>query len=95
LFDFVRPQVRYRRSVEQWYRYNMLVFAREDAAARFAPRVAATRIDPRAAVPDLAPLGWRMRRRALRALPPSLVTRMAAVKHRLVLRRDAARVGLP
>lgn len=95
LFDFLRPQIRFRRSVENWYRYNMLVFAREDAAARFGPSLAATRVDPLAPVPDLAPLGWRMRRRALSTLPPSLVTRMASVKHRLVLGRDASRTGWP
>jgi SAM-dependent methyltransferase len=95
LFDFLRPQILFRRSIEHWYRYNMLMFAREDAAARFGPALAATRIDPLAPVPDLAPLGWRMRRRALSTLSPSLVTRMASVKHRLVLRRNASRAGSP
>jgi SAM-dependent methyltransferase len=93
LFDFLRPQIRLRRSIEHWYRYNMLMFAREDAAAQFSPALAATRIDPRAPVPDLAPLGWRMRRRALSALPPSVITRLASVKHRLVLQWDANRAG--
>jgi SAM-dependent methyltransferase len=81
LFDFLRPQVRFRRSVDHSYRYNMLLFAREDAAACFSPAIAATRIDPLAPVPDLAPLGWRVRRRALSILPPALVTRLALVKH--------------
>lgn len=93
LFDFLRPQLRFRRGVEHWYRYNLLMFAREDAAAEFGPGLAATRIDPRDAVPDLAPLGWRMRRAALSTLPPKVVTRLASVKHRLVLSRDAHRAG--
>lgn len=93
LFDFLRPQIRLRRGVENWYRYNMLMFAREDAAAAFSPAVAATRIAPHAPVPDVAPLGWRIRRRAVAALPTGVVTRLASVKHRLVLHRDATRAG--
>lgn len=93
LFDFLRPQLRFRRGVEHWYRYNMLMFARADAAAEFGPGLLATRVDARAPVPDLAPLGWRMRRRALSTLPAGVVTRLASVKHRLVLHRDANRAG--
>ena len=56
LFDFLRPQLRFRRGVEHWYRYNMFLFAREDAVAgssrprghaRRPPRTGAR---PRAAV---------------------------------------------
>jgi SAM-dependent methyltransferase len=94
LYDFMRPQLRYRRSVEQWYRYNMLLFVREDAAGGLAPAVAATRVDPGTPVADLAPLSWRIRRRALSALPPGVVTRLASVKHRLVLHRGNPHAGL-
>ena len=95
LYDFLRPQLRFRRSVERWYRYNMFLFVRSDAIARLSPAVAATRVDPLAPVADLAPLMWRMRRRALSALPPAVVTRMASAKHRFVLRRDDSHAGLP
>ncbi|MDP3822967.1 MAG: methyltransferase domain-containing protein [Burkholderiales bacterium] len=95
LYDFLRPHLRYRRSVEHWYRYNMLLFAREDAAAGLSPAVAATRVDPQDPVADLAPLSWRLRRRALATLPPGVVTRMASVKHRFVLHRDDSHAGRP
>lgn len=94
LYDFLRPQLRYRRSVEHWYRYNMLLFVRDDAAAGLRPAVAATRVDPQAPVADLAPLSWRIRRRALSTLPPGVVTRLATVKHRLALRASASSTGL-
>lgn len=90
LFDFLRPRIRFHVQVERWYRYNLLVFVRHDAIESLEPAVAATRVDARAAVPDVAPVGWRMRRRMLSVLPPSVVTRMAGVKHKLVLRRRAA-----
>lgn len=95
LYDFLRPQLRFLCSVEHWYRYNMLLFVRDDAVARLSPAVAATRVDPLAPVADLAPLMWRMRRRALSTLPPGVVTRLASVKHRFVLRRDASHARLP
>jgi SAM-dependent methyltransferase len=94
LFDFLRPRIRHCPSVEHWYRYNMLLFVRHDTVDLLGREVADTRIDPRAAVPDLAPFAWRMRRRILSLLPPSVVTQMASVKHRMVLRRHAARTQL-
>ncbi len=89
LFDFLRRQVRDRSDVEAWYRYNLLVFVRDDAIDRLDPAVAATRIAAKARVPELAPIGWQLRRRVLSLLPPRLVTYLAAVKHRMVLRRLA------
>ena len=85
LFDFLRPRIRSRTSVEHWYRFNMLVFAREDAVGGLAPAVAATRINKSAAVPDHSPLAWRLRRKMLSALSPDVVTSMAKLKHRLIL----------
>lgn len=90
LFDFLRPRIRFHAHVERCYRYNLLVYVRHDAIDSLEPSVAATRVDAQAAVPDIAPVGWRMRRRMLSVLPSSVVTRMAGVKHRMVLRRHGA-----
>jgi SAM-dependent methyltransferase len=95
LFDFIRPRIRYLAGVESWYRYNMLVFVRHDAVDLLAPEVAASRVEPDEPVPDLSPLGWRIRRRVLSVLPPAVVTRMASAKHSMVLRgrRSPARMS--
>lgn len=85
LFDFIRPQIRFRTRVECWYRYNMMLFVREDATTRLSAAVAATRIHPGAPVPDVAPASWRARRAVLSLLPPDTVSWMASVKHRMVL----------
>lgn len=87
LFDFLRPEIRHWEHVEHWYRYNILVFVKHDATGALEPGVAATRVDPRHAVPDEAPLGWRMRRKVLGLLPPPVVTGLASLKHALVLRK--------
>jgi SAM-dependent methyltransferase len=92
LFDFMRTQVRHRPDVEAWYRYNMLVFVRHDAVDLLEPAVTVTRVPASAPVPDLAPFGWQLRRKVLSLLPPRLVTYMASIKHRMVLRRLAAAV---
>lgn len=90
-FDFLRPRVRSLASIEKWYRYNLLLFVREDAIAGLPPHVAATRVDSSVPVSDVAPLGWRVRRSILSCLPVEVVTHMASVKHRMVLRRSLPR----
>jgi SAM-dependent methyltransferase len=92
LFDFLRPQIRDRSEIEAWYRYNMLVFVRQDAVDLLDPAVVASRVHANAPVPDLAPISWQIRRRMLSVFSPRLVTRMASVKHRMVLRRHNAKV---
>ena len=86
LFDFLRPRIRFNARIEPWYRYNMLVFVRDDAIQLLSAEVAATRVEATAPVPELSPIGWRIRRRVLSALPPFVVTRMASAKHRMALR---------
>lgn len=91
LFDFLRPAIRFRMRVEPWYRYNLLVFVHDEAVDSLEPAVAATRVHPGGCVPDWAPAAWRMRRRILSVLPPSLVTRMAVAQHRMALRKRSQR----
>lgn len=87
LFDWLRPQLRERREVEPWYRYNLLLFIQDRHIPRLPPAIAATRIADAAPVPDLAPLSGRLRRAIMRRLPPVLLTRLAVIKHWLVIRQ--------
>ena len=87
LFDGLRPQLRERREVESWYRYNLLLFIQDRHIPRLPPAIAATRIADTAPVPDLAPLSDRLRRAILRRLPPILLTGLAVIKHWLVIRQ--------
>lgn len=86
LFDFVRPRILARADVEPWYRHNMLVFAHPDVTVGLHPDVAACRVPDGVPVRDLSPLGYRLRKRLLSLLPVATVSRMASIKHRLVLR---------
>jgi SAM-dependent methyltransferase len=89
LFDFVRPRIVHRADVEPWYRYNTLLYVRADQVGRLQAAVAATLVPRGLPVPDFAPWSWRMRCRALAALPPSAVTAIASAKHRLFLAAHA------
>jgi len=86
-FDFVRPLLG-RSEVEPWYRYNALLYVRADAIPKLSDTVAATRIRDGVKIPDLSPLHWRLRRAVLRLLSTGTVTKLAIVKHQLMLARQ-------
>ena len=84
-FDYLRPRIQGDAVVEPWYRYNLLVFVHEDRVGTLAAQVAATRVEPGKRVPDIAPIGYRIRKMFLRLLPAALVSMLATLKHKLVL----------
>ena len=83
VFDFVRTAVARNRQVEPWYRYNALLFARDNALERLDKAVQRTQIQDSAPVPDIAPLLWRLRNATLRQMPSGIVYRLVALKHLL------------
>jgi hypothetical protein len=85
-FDFVRPRIADRPEVEWWYRYNSLLYVRDKAIGLLPPEVRATEIAARTPVPDVSPLGMRLRKRVLRTLPAATVSHLAALKHRQFVR---------
>jgi SAM-dependent methyltransferase len=85
-FDFVRPRIADRPEIEWWYRYNTLLYVRDEAVGRLPPAVRASEIAASAVVPDVSPLTMRIRKLALRALPPATVSHLAALKHRQFVR---------
>ena len=87
--DWIRPLLRDLPDVEPWYRYNLLLFVRDDLQRALPPQLAACRIPDGEPVPDVSPIAYRTRKRLLALLPVPLVTRMAAVKHRIALREQA------
>lgn len=87
LYDFVRPVLRDRHEVEPWYRYNTLLFVRREAAGTLHRDIATTWVPPEERVADVSPLLFRGRKRILAMLPVPVVTGMASLKHRLILRR--------
>lgn len=95
LFDWLRPQLRDQREVEPWYRYNLLLFVQDRHIPRLPPAIAATRIADTATVPDVAPLGNRLRKVVMRRFPSTLLSLLAVIKHWLVTRRARIRPLIP
>ena len=92
-FDYIRPLLVDDGEVEPWYRYNALLYIHSGSIPSLPPRVAATRIPEGSSIPDVAPLGWKLRCAVLRCLPVSMVTRLSVILHRVVVmrsRRDVA-----
>ena len=86
LFDWLRPQLRSRREVEPWYRYNLLLFVQDRHIPQLPLAIVATRIADTVPVPDVAPLSDRLRKAVMRRLPSALLSPLAVIKHHLVIR---------
>lgn len=91
LFDFFRPRLAGRRTIEPWYRYNLLLFVRRDAVSALPLAVEASRVPHELPVADVSPVGYRLRKWLLAHLSPATVTQIARTKHRLVLATAPAR----
>lgn len=83
LFDCVRPQLAGDAQVQVWYRYNVFLYVNDRAIDRLPADVAATRLADRAAVPDISPLAYKLRKVAVRALPAAVADQLARWKARL------------
>jgi 2-polyprenyl-3-methyl-5-hydroxy-6-metoxy-1,4-benzoquinol methylase len=91
-FDFLRPRIRHQVLVEPWYRYNTLLFARDSALGSVSSSLHETEVRRDQAVPEWAPLYWRLRNSLLARLPQESVHRLAILKHKLVLKARRAMV---
>ncbi|MEM6638084.1 MAG: class I SAM-dependent methyltransferase [Pseudomonadota bacterium] len=92
-FDYVRPLLAGRGDVEPWYRYNIMLYVKEEVVSSLPETVRATRLDDGAPVPEVSPLLWRLRCAALRTLPRPAVDRLAMTKHALVRAARTRRVA--
>ncbi|MEO0623534.1 MAG: methyltransferase domain-containing protein [Pseudomonadota bacterium] len=79
-FDAVRPRLRSKAEVEPWYRFNTLIYANPDGAARLPSAVRAARLAPGTPVPTVGNLGWRLRLALVALLPRGAVTAIARVR---------------
>jgi len=85
-YDCVRPALAGDGRVPPWYRYNVLLFASQDGAARLPASVTATRIGAGVPVPDVAPPLYRARRAVVAMLPAAVADRLARAKARIAQR---------
>jgi hypothetical protein len=83
LFDAVRGMIAGDDSIRYWYRYNSFLFVKESAISRLKPAVAASRISPGAAVPDISPPLFKLRKAAVRQMPQAMSHGIAGLLSRI------------
>jgi SAM-dependent methyltransferase len=81
--DCLRPRILSEPAIDSWYRYNTLLYVRRAAVMRLSDALQASLLAPDRAVPDLAPLAYRIRKQLVSRLPVPLMTTMARIKERL------------
>jgi SAM-dependent methyltransferase len=83
-FDCIRPQIADRADISFWYRYNVLLYVREDRMATLPRPIAATRLRNGEPVPDISPLPFKLRKFLLQRLPYSAQQTLARLKSRVL-----------
>jgi SAM-dependent methyltransferase len=82
-YDFVRPRIAADSRISFWYRYNILLFAREDHAAHLDTTVTATRIPDNRPVPDISSAWFKLRKNIVGSLSAKNRDRLARLKARI------------
>ncbi len=84
-FDLFRPMIRGNRSVESWYRHNIILYVAEKAIPTLPLTVFYSGIPDGQPIPDLASLVYKIRARVLSLLPNWCVSKLALIKHHIVI----------
>jgi SAM-dependent methyltransferase len=86
-FDFIRPHIVERFDISFWYRFNMLLYVRDDCHERLSPAVRVTGLSDDVVIPDVSPLMFRVRKLLLRQLPHKAQHQIARLKAQLAPRK--------
>lgn len=80
--DWIRPQIIANPQVQYWYRYNLFLFVAAERLAALPDALQRSAIPAGAAVPDLSPWSFRMRKQVVRRLPPEIQTGLSRAMSR-------------
>jgi hypothetical protein len=80
--DYLRPLILADAMIDPWYRYNTLLYVQRDAMPRLSCALQSSQIPQGQLVPDLSPLGYRIRKQLVRRLSVPLMTAIARMKER-------------
>ena len=86
-FDCVRPPLEDARDVENWYRYNTILYVNEPGRQGLPQEVLATAVAPGMPVRNCGNAAWRLRLRIVSMLPQTTVTRIAQIRAAILVRR--------
>jgi len=82
-YDYIRPLIADDKSVSFWYRFNTLLYVREDTVKSLSETIRATRVPDTRRISDISPPWFRARKMLVRALPDAMQQALARVKAHL------------
>lgn len=82
-YDYVRPRIAADSRISFWYRYNIILFVRDEFTGDLHPGVAATRIPDHQPVPDISSGWFRLRKSIVKLLSAKNRDRLARLKARV------------
>jgi SAM-dependent methyltransferase len=82
-YDFVRPRIAADNRISFWYRYNIILFVRNELVRDLNPNVAATRIPDHQPVADISSGWFRLRKSIVKSLSAKNRDRLARLKARV------------
>lgn len=82
-YDYLRGVIAEDAKIAFWYRYNAVLYATREAAARLPTVIRSSRVPPERPIPDVAPLGFRLRKHVLRRLPRPVVDALSQLQARI------------
>ncbi|MEP2640120.1 methyltransferase domain-containing protein [Roseobacter sp.] len=92
-YDYLRPQLRHRRDVAPWYRYNTLLYLNDAGRAGVSADVLRRNVPPGHQVPNGGDVLWRLRCAVVSHLPRATVTRIAQIRATALATRFRDRPG--
>jgi SAM-dependent methyltransferase len=76
-FDFLRPLIFDDPAIARWYRFNTILYLRDDITATFPDAVRCSRVPDAQALDDYWPLQYRLRNAVIKWLPTRIVNRIS------------------
>ncbi|MGS0706576.1 class I SAM-dependent methyltransferase [Acinetobacter sp. ANC 3781] len=83
-FDYIRPQILKTKKIEPWYRYNSILFIKNEKILDLETKVKKTKVDGDHNFNQLVSFFWLTRNLILRFLPDFLINAIAKIKHYLM-----------
>ncbi len=85
-FDYLRPLLCDDRTVQRWYRYNIMLYVKAAEIGDLPAAVRACRVSDGQSLAEYRPLSCRLRDAVIRQLPISAVDRLSRLKAGFVAR---------
>jgi SAM-dependent methyltransferase len=85
-YDYIRPLIADDKSVSFWYRFNTLLYVREDVVKSLPEIIRAVRVPDTQRVDDVSPPWFRARKMLVRLMPHAVQQSLAQFKARLSAR---------